>query len=60
MIDHIGIGAKDFEASRRFYEAALAILGISQIRPEAITGLDMDGTTRDGALRCGSNTMAVT
>jgi catechol 2,3-dioxygenase-like lactoylglutathione lyase family enzyme len=31
MIDHIGIGAKDFEASRQFYDATLAILGISQI-----------------------------
>ena len=28
MIDHLGIGATDFAASRRFYEAALAPLGI--------------------------------
>ena len=26
MIDHLGIGAKDFAASRRFYEAAFAPL----------------------------------
>lgn len=31
MIDHIGIGCADFEASRRFYETALAPLGISKV-----------------------------
>ena len=31
MIDHIGIGAGDFAASRAFYEAALAPLGIVQV-----------------------------
>ena len=37
MIDHIGIGASDFDASRRFYLAALAPLGISvmmEVTPE--------------------------
>lgn len=29
MIDHRGITARDFEASKRFYDAALAALGIS-------------------------------
>jgi len=31
MIDHMGIGAKDFAASKRFYEAALATLGIAPL-----------------------------
>jgi catechol 2,3-dioxygenase-like lactoylglutathione lyase family enzyme len=31
MIDHIGIGAKDFQASRHFYTTTLATLGISPI-----------------------------
>jgi catechol 2,3-dioxygenase-like lactoylglutathione lyase family enzyme len=31
MIDHIGIGCRDFPASRRFYEAALAPLGIAKM-----------------------------
>ena len=37
MLDHIGIGASDFDASRRFYLAALAPLGISlmmEVTPE--------------------------
>lgn len=37
MLDHIGISASDFEASRHFYEAALAPLGISlvmEVTPE--------------------------
>ena len=41
MIDHIGIGATDFEASRRFYEAALAPLGIGvvmEVTPEQSGG----------------------
>jgi catechol 2,3-dioxygenase-like lactoylglutathione lyase family enzyme len=31
MLDHIGIGCSDFEASRRFYVAALAPLGIAKM-----------------------------
>src|SRR6478735_6328600 len=31
MIDHMGIGCSDFEASRSFYEAALAPLGITAV-----------------------------
>jgi catechol 2,3-dioxygenase-like lactoylglutathione lyase family enzyme len=31
MIDHMGIGARDFEASRRFYDAAFTPLGISAV-----------------------------
>lgn len=31
MIDHIGIGASDFDASRRFYDAALAALDFGMI-----------------------------
>ena len=31
MIDHIGINARDFEASRRFYDAALKPLGLTTI-----------------------------
>ncbi|SFG05306.1 Catechol 2,3-dioxygenase [Novosphingobium sp. CF614] len=31
MIDHIGIGASDFEASKRFYDAALAALGMARM-----------------------------
>ena len=41
MIDHIGIGAGDFEQSRRFYEAALAPLGMSvvmEVTPEMSGG----------------------
>jgi catechol 2,3-dioxygenase-like lactoylglutathione lyase family enzyme len=41
MIDHIGIGCGDFEASRRFYEAALEPLGISkmmEVTPEMTGG----------------------
>ncbi len=37
MIDHMGIAASDFDASRRFYEAALAPLGIGlmmEVTPE--------------------------
>lgn len=28
MIDHMGIGARDYPASRRFYDAVLATLGV--------------------------------
>ena len=41
MLDHIGIGASDFEASRAFYEAALAPLGIAlvmEVTPEQSGG----------------------
>jgi catechol 2,3-dioxygenase-like lactoylglutathione lyase family enzyme len=31
MIDHIGIGAGDYAASRRFYDGALATLGIGVV-----------------------------
>jgi catechol 2,3-dioxygenase-like lactoylglutathione lyase family enzyme len=31
MIDHMGIGCSDFDASRRFYEAALAPLGMAKV-----------------------------
>lgn len=31
MIDHMGIGARDFEASRRFYDAALTSLGFTTV-----------------------------
>jgi len=41
MIDHMGIGCSDFDASRRFYEAALAPLGmvkVMQVTPEMTGG----------------------
>ncbi|MBO9712026.1 VOC family protein [Sphingomonas sp.] len=41
MLDHIGIAASDFDASRRFYEAALAPLGIGlvmEVTPEESGG----------------------
>ena len=41
MIDHMGIGASDFAASRRFYDAALAPLGIGlvmEVTPEQAGG----------------------
>ncbi|WP_448664411.1 VOC family protein [Sphingomonas sp. CJ20] len=41
MLDHIGIGAADFAASRAFYEAALAPLGIAtvmEVTPEQSGG----------------------
>jgi catechol 2,3-dioxygenase-like lactoylglutathione lyase family enzyme len=31
VIDHMGIGASDFEASTRFYDAALAALGVALV-----------------------------
>ncbi len=45
VIDHIGIGCSDFGASRAFYEAALAPLGITvlvELSPE-MTGGDYSG-----------------
>ena len=41
MIDHMGIGASDFAASRRFYDAAFAALGIAavmEVTPEQTGG----------------------
>ena len=31
MLDHIGVGASDFDTSRRFYDAALAALGMGVV-----------------------------
>jgi catechol 2,3-dioxygenase-like lactoylglutathione lyase family enzyme len=39
MIDHVGVNVSDIEASKRFYEAALAPLGYSKVMdfsPEAV------------------------
>ena len=40
MIDHTGIAVSDFEAAKRFYDAALAPLGASLVMtvPEEFTG----------------------
>jgi catechol 2,3-dioxygenase-like lactoylglutathione lyase family enzyme len=51
MIDHIGIGASDFEASKRFYDAALAPLGITslmEVTPEQSGGYHGIGYGKDG------------
>ena len=51
MLDHIGIAASDFEASRRFYEAALAPLGIGlvmEVTPEQTGGYHGLGMGKDG------------
>ncbi len=51
MIDHIGIGAGDFDASRRFYEAALAPLGMALVMeatPEMSGGYHGIGLGKDG------------
>ncbi len=51
MLDHIGIGASDFSASQRFYEAALAPLGIApmmEVTPEESGGYHGLGLGRDG------------
>ena len=51
MIDHIGIGAADFEASRRFYTAALAALGMApamEVTPEQTGGYHGIGYGADG------------
>jgi catechol 2,3-dioxygenase-like lactoylglutathione lyase family enzyme len=51
MIDHIGIGAKHFEVSRRFYDAALDTLGISpiiEVTPDQTGGYHGIGYGRDG------------
>jgi catechol 2,3-dioxygenase-like lactoylglutathione lyase family enzyme len=51
MIDHMGIGASDFDASRRFYLAALAPLGIGvmmEVTPEMSGGYHGLGMGKDG------------
>ncbi|WP_296616014.1 VOC family protein [Sphingomonas sp.] len=51
MIDHIGIGASDFEASKRFYDAALATLDfgmIMEVLSEESGGYHGIGYGKDG------------
>ncbi|MGZ3273974.1 MAG: VOC family protein [Caulobacteraceae bacterium] len=51
MIDHMGIGASDFDASRRFYDAALAPLDmgvVMEVTPEQSGGYHGVGYGRDG------------
>lgn len=51
MIDHLGIGATDFAASRRFYEAALAPLGITvmmEVTPDQSGGYHGVGFGAEG------------
>ena len=51
MIDHIGIAAKDYAASRRFYDAALAPLGIApmmELTAAETGGYEGVGYGRDG------------
>ncbi|MES2058190.1 MAG: VOC family protein [Pseudomonadota bacterium] len=51
MIDHLGIRATDFEASRRFYDAALAAMGIvpvMEVTPEQSGGYHGIGYGRNG------------
>ena len=51
MIDHIGIGASNFEASRRFYDAALAPLDfgvIMEVLSEESGGYHGIGYGKDG------------
>ncbi len=51
MLDHIGIAASDFAASRAFYESALAPLGIGlmmEVTPEQSGGYHGLGLGRDG------------
>jgi catechol 2,3-dioxygenase-like lactoylglutathione lyase family enzyme len=51
MIDHIGIGASDFEASRHFYDAALAPLDfgmIMEVLSEESGGYHGIGYGKDG------------
>lgn len=31
MIDHLGVSVRDYQASKRFYAAALAPLGVAEI-----------------------------
>jgi catechol 2,3-dioxygenase-like lactoylglutathione lyase family enzyme len=44
MIDHVGFAVHDAERSRRFYEAALAPLGIALIRTASADQTDSGGT----------------
>jgi len=51
MIDHMGVGAGDFAASRRFYDAALAALGIGcmmEVTPEQSGGYHGIGYGAEG------------
>jgi catechol 2,3-dioxygenase-like lactoylglutathione lyase family enzyme len=51
MIDHLGVSARDFEASRRFYDAALTPLGIAtlmEVTPEQSGGYHGLGYGKDG------------
>lgn len=51
MIDHMGIGAHDFAASRRFYDAAFAPLGaamVMEVTPEQSGGYHGVGYGQDG------------
>ena len=51
MIDHMGIGASDFAASRRFYDAALAPLAmgmVMEVTPEESGGYHGVGYGRNG------------
>jgi catechol 2,3-dioxygenase-like lactoylglutathione lyase family enzyme len=51
MIDHLGIGVHDFQASRRFYDAALAPLDIGvvmEVTPEQTGGRHGIGYGKDG------------
>ncbi|MGH6616553.1 VOC family protein [Sphingomonas sp.] len=51
MIDHLGIRAADFETSRRFYNAALAAMGITpvmEVTPEQSGGYHGIGYGRNG------------
>ena len=51
MIDHVGIAATDFAASRRFYDAALAPLGIAvvmEVTPDQTGGFHSLGDGREG------------
>jgi catechol 2,3-dioxygenase-like lactoylglutathione lyase family enzyme len=51
MIDHMGISARDFEASRQFYDAALAPLGVvkvMEVTPEESGGYHAIGYGMEG------------
>ena len=51
MIDHMGIGVSDFAASKRFYDAALAPLGMGkamEVTPEQSGGYHGIGYGPDG------------
>jgi catechol 2,3-dioxygenase-like lactoylglutathione lyase family enzyme len=51
MIDHMGVGARDYPASRRFYDAALATLGfgpVMEMTAQQTGGYNGVGYGRDG------------